>query len=128
MNKYQELHSKIDRFKELVKELERSEKAESCDYVLELDEQGINSQECGSERYGKVYIDDTIQMMYVLVDLKTKQVVASGFKRRIAQFIRSRRISPDKILDFELFKLTYREYLIDKHDLTNPFVIQNVLN
>jgi hypothetical protein len=120
MNKHKELQKKLDRMKELVLEHERSIKAESCEYQLVIDETGINSQNYGSERYGKIYIDDTIQMMYFLIDLKTKEVIRAGFKRRIAQFIRSRQISPDKILDFDLFKLTYRKYLIKKYDLDRP--------
>ena len=91
---------------DLLIELDRAKKAESCKYHLILDETGINSQECGFFRYGEWFYDDRIKIMYFLVDLETGKIVCSGVKRNIARFIRSRKVTMDEILDIELFNIT----------------------
>lgn len=101
---------KSRRLVELLIELERVKKAESCDYQLVLDEDGINSQYYGFKRFDFWSFDDRIKLMYALVEIKTGKVLVAGFKRRIIQFTRLRSISKDQILDADLFQLTTEQY------------------
>lgn len=95
---------------ELLIELDRAKKAESCKYHLVLDETGINSQECGFFRYGEWFYDDRIKLMYLLVDMKSGEVVSSGFKHAIARYLRAHRVQLEQVLDVELLKLTTLTY------------------
>ena len=125
MNTNEQLQDKLVKLQKLLVELNRVERSESCLYQLVLDEDGINSQHYGFYRYGAWSFDPRIKMRYFLVNIKTGKIVADGFKRRISQFLRSKKVELEKVLDIEiLFHSSFDYFQSKMYEDNNDKIIE----